>query len=352
LIAVIRENADKEGPVARSVRTWLLGILPLAGLIAVIANFGELRNFAAMLKKARPSLLLFALLLQVSTFISVAACWTVALAAVGSPRRLRMLIPLSVAKLFSDQAVPSAGLSGNILLVDRLIATGVPRGAAVAALSLSIIGYYAAYAILALMVLLLLWMHHEATWLLAGTVTIFLLVAAAIAAGTLLLMRGRSVPRPRQRFATLQRLLDLFEDAPSELIRNPRLIAKAASLNGLVFLADAVTLWVVLAAIGAPTHFATALIAFIIASIAVTLGPIPMGLGSFEAVSVGMLKLLGVPLEAAVTGTLLLRGLTLWLPLLPGMLLTRRMFRVQHQAPGHQMHPLPSEGQDSISQRE
>jgi uncharacterized membrane protein YbhN (UPF0104 family) len=49
-----------------------------------------------------------------------------------------------------------------------------------------------------------------------------------------------------------------------------------------------------------------------------------MGLGTFEATCVAMLRTLGVPLEAALMATLLLRGFTLWLPMLPGLLLARR----------------------------
>ena len=60
------------------------------------------------------------------------------------------------------------------------------------------------------------------------------------------------------------------------------------------------------------------------ASIAVILGPIPMGLGSFEAVSIAMLRLFGVPFEAALSATLLFRGFTLWLPLILGGLLLRK----------------------------
>jgi uncharacterized membrane protein YbhN (UPF0104 family) len=63
------------------------------------------------------------------------------------------------------------------------------------------------------------------------------------------------------------------------------------------------------------------------ASIVVTLAPIPMGLGSFEAVSIGTLRLAGIPFEAALSATLLFRGFTLWLPLLPGMVAARRDLR-------------------------
>jgi len=55
-----------------------------------------------------------------------------------------------------------------------------------------------------------------------------------------------------------------------------------------------------------------------------TFGLVPLGLGTFEATCVAMLRTLGVLLEAALTATLLLRGFTLWLPMLPGLLLARR----------------------------
>ncbi|RYZ34941.1 MAG: UPF0104 family protein, partial [Myxococcaceae bacterium] len=45
------------------------------------------------------------------------------------------------------------------------------------------------------------------------------------------------------------------------------------------------------------------------------------------AASVGMLNLFGVPVEAALASTLLLRGFTLWLPLGPGLYLLRHTFR-------------------------
>jgi glycosyltransferase 2 family protein len=57
-----------------------------------------------------------------------------------------------------------------------------------------------------------------------------------------------------------------------------------------------------------------AFVSFVMASIAATLGPIPLGLGTFEAACVGSLSLLGVAIEEALAATLLLRGLTFWLP--------------------------------------
>jgi hypothetical protein len=47
-------------------------------------------------------------------------------------------------------------------------------------------------------------------------------------------------------------------------------------------------------------------------------------LATFEAASVAMLTTLGVGTEAALTATLLLRGFTFWLPMLPGFWLVRK----------------------------
>ena len=43
-----------------------------------------------------------------------------------------------------------------------------------------------------------------------------------------------------------------------------------------------------------------------------------------EAACVGMLSLLGVAIEATLAATLLLRGLTFWLPMVPGLWLAKR----------------------------
>jgi uncharacterized protein (TIRG00374 family) len=83
------------------------------------------------------------------------------------------------------------------------------------------------------------------------------------------------------------------------------------------------TLWVVLLSIGQAVHPMVPFTVFIAASVFGTVSPVPMGLGTFEAVAVATLGLLGVPIEAALTATLLLRGFTFWLPMLPGLVLAR-----------------------------
>jgi uncharacterized membrane protein YbhN (UPF0104 family) len=50
----------------------------------------------------------------------------------------------------------------------------------------------------------------------------------------------------------------------------------------------------------------------------------PGGLGTFEAGSVAVLTLSGTDAASALGATLLLRGFTFWLPMVPGLLWMRR----------------------------
>lgn len=111
-------------------------------------------------------------------------------------------------------------MGGNLLLVRRLVKLGIPRGTAVAALLISMIGYYAAFALLALVMLLLLWLHGKATPLLAGIVTTFLLVALAIPSLALWLRRRGSRPLPPffEHIPIVSSLLHVVGEAPAKLM--------------------------------------------------------------------------------------------------------------------------------------
>lgn len=50
---------------------------------------------------------------------------------------------IALTKSFADQALPSAGIGDNVLLVDQLRALGVPRGTAIATLLVSMVGFCA-----------------------------------------------------------------------------------------------------------------------------------------------------------------------------------------------------------------
>ncbi|WP_241126837.1 lysylphosphatidylglycerol synthase transmembrane domain-containing protein [Novosphingobium terrae] len=315
-------------------RGWFFGIMLVGALVAAVLRRHEIARLLVLVSKASPDWLAAALGLQILTYVCLALGWQAVLRHAGHPQPMPRLLRIAITKLFADQALPSAGLGGNVVLVDQLMLNGVPRGASVAALILSMIGFYAAYAVFAVAMLMLLWLHGAITPWITGLVSLFLLVAMAIP-GTALWLRQRGrrpLPRWMAKLGFVRDLLVTVGEAPGTLLRDRPLIAQVTFWNALIFLLDAATLLACLRALGQGAagqnaglwaELVTAYIAFMMASIVITLGPVPLGLGSFEATCTLMLSLMGVPSGTGLTATLLLRVLTLWLPLLPGLLLMR-----------------------------
>ena len=193
------------------------------------------------------------------------------------------------------------------------------------------IGFYTVYGICALAMLAVLWIKGLASIWIAGFVLVFMVVATAIPGLALWIRRrGRRPVSPMlARFASIRALVAIVGEAPKRLLVDRRLIVRVAAFNGLIFLADAASLMVCFLALGQPIGFPVAFVAVMTASMIATLGPIPLGLGTFEAGATGMLALMGVPVEAALAATLLLHVFTLWLPLVPGFVLIRGALRTK-----------------------
>ncbi len=315
------------------VAGWIVAILLLAVLTGTVIHLGDVEHFAALLAAAQPGWLLVALTLQAATYASEAAIWYILLNLVGHRQPWGNLIPLSLAKLFTDQAIPTGRLSGNVMMVEVLTHRGVPAKSALSALVTGIIVYFLAYLAMNLLALTILWDYH----FLSKLTIIGVMILAAVALGLpVLLFSIERLGRPRfldrlARTRPVASALAAISDAWPLIRRHPLHIGLAIGFQSLIFFLDGVSLWATLQAIGQTTSFMVPIAAFMVGSIAASLGPFPLGLGGFEATCTSMLTLLGVPLEAAFTATFLLRGFTLWLPMLPGLWLARREIRRTEQ---------------------
>ena len=130
MIAPVESRALRLGVPAG----WITGGALLVALVVAVARLGEGRRFAELLREAEPAWLGVAALLQVGTYLCAAGVWQRALRAGGVRLGVGGLVPLGLAKLFADQALPSVGLSGTLLVVRALVRRGVSHGASVAAM--------------------------------------------------------------------------------------------------------------------------------------------------------------------------------------------------------------------------
>ena len=191
------------------------------------------------------------------------------------------LLGLTVAKHFADQMVPTAGMSGNVVVVDRLQAIGASRAVALATLIMTIIAYYASYGVASLIALVLLWWHGQTSWVVVALISASLGLSAAVPALALWLQRkgAKAIPAWLRRIRTVCELFEMIKEAPTGLVRNSRLIGEMTLLNGAVFALDGLTMQFCLFALGLQVPFSAAFTAFIMASIVVTLGTDPDGPG-------------------------------------------------------------------------
>ncbi len=308
------------------IATWLFGAVILAGLVAFIMHFGAVGVFMAKLRGANPLWLAAAMGCQLATYVSAAGVWFRALKRAGSPLRLRRLLRLAFVELFANQAVPTGGLSGSLMVVRGLMRRGIASAVAVTALFIAALSYYAAYFMVGLLAFVLLWHSGDLN---AAWRALFIAFAVAITAlGTALLLISRSrddlIPAAIQHWRPFAQLARTLSQVRLDMLRDPRLIFEAVTLQSGIFLLDAATLWCTGRAVGLNVDVGSTFISFILASVVATLSPIPLGLGSFEGTCTGLLHLMGGGLEASLAATLILRGLTLWLPMLPGLAMIRR----------------------------
>jgi Mg2+-importing ATPase len=134
-------------------------------------------------------------------------------------------------------------------------------------------------------------------------------------------------------------VLESVQASDAKLTRDPRILLRATALQAGIVLLDAATMWVLLRSLGAASSPSGVFASFMISTLARTIGFVPGGLGVFEATSIVTLKMAGVGVAEALSATILFRGLSFWLPMLPGFWLSRRLQGGSRRASGAEEAP-------------
>jgi hypothetical protein len=308
---------------------WVFALLTLGALIVVIAARGEIAEVVQLFRHVRLTWLLVALALQSLTYVLAAAVWHLALHGTTHRQPMSVLIKLSLAMLFSNQAVPSVGISGGLVVVNALVQRHVPEAVAMSALLLGLVTTYIAF--LVSFGIAIVWAssfsHLFALVLAAGCA--FFLMAAGVTA--LVFNSKRLSATWRRRLGNLPLIGSVAAaviTASADEIRGAALF-KATWLQLVEIILDAATLAVSLEAVGWHAPVTVVFCSYVIAAIGSRVAVAPLGIGTFEAACVTMLHAGLVPLEPALAGTLLFRGFTLWLPMIPGLLSARRALSIR-----------------------
>ncbi len=321
------KTAGKQRRISRLIAV-LVGVSALAALVLFIANSGDITAFARQAANASAGPLAAALAVQTLPYLFAAYVWFLFLKSMGSELKLRSLIPLSLAKLFADQALPSGGLSGAAFFLFALTKRGVPDKTAFRTFVFTTSAYFLAFLVTAIISLIALSTAEKAPPALSASVSAFagVFLLATIITGLVVLYKPERAPPFIRKHRLTAKAAEFLGAAIHDIRTMPALFAKMTAILIAVRAIDGLTLMLISHAIGAPIAYTTGFIAVATASIAATIGPVPMGLGTFEAGMIASLNVFGASMEDALTITLIYRGLTLWLPLLPGFLIIQREF--------------------------
>lgn len=322
------EHGEQHGP-GLSWLPWVLGSALLAAVVAAAAQLAEEREFARLVEEAQPGWFLVAVALQAATYLAQAEVFRAAIPrdARASLRR-GWLYELSLTKLFLDQALPSAGMSSTVVIVKALESHGASRGAAAACAMINVASYHAAYVVALLIAVAITLMLRETSWILVSLSVVFIAFATAMTAGIVLLAGRRARPGSIvTRVPGMKGVVKFLEESEAALVRDRRILRTATAWQLAIVLLDAATMSVCIRAIGAHAPVDAVFASFMIASLVRTMGVVPGGLGTYEATSVATLHLVGISVSAALSATLIFRGLSFWIPMLPGLWSSRRVLR-------------------------
>ena len=311
----------------KAVGWWLTGALAIGAVVVVVMHFTELSRIAEGLKHMETQWLLPALVFQFFSYVFAAGVWLLVARRSGARVDILSLAVLSIGQVFARQAVPSGGVSGSLLVLKGFRNRGVPKDVGAACLMVNMISFYVGYAAAVAAGMAAFMEKHALSHRLetVGFAVLALAVAAPLALGSL--WRKQSAhkpPRIVERLKWLREIYATLQQAREDMTRSPLLIAAAAALQFGVFVVDAATLFVVLLAFGHAPPVTLVFAAHVLANAVGTVAPIPLGLGAYEGACIFLLHRIGAPVETALTAVLIFRGLTFWLPMLPGFFITRR----------------------------
>lgn len=316
-----------------TIAGWATGVFFFGSVISVALGFGQIHQFLVVLAGIKPGWIVLAAFVQLGTYACAAAVWHEVMRHSGHPLGFRSLFPLTIAQLFAHQTVPTGGLSGALIVVKGLLNRGIPESIGMGCMLVGMISYYMAYFMAVVIALVVLGAHHEISAILFAAGAIFSLVAVGIPAAVFWLYymgTHNQVPAFFLRLPLAHQILKALPEIPVDLFKSPALLLKTTLLQFAVFLIDSATLAIMLWAIGSPLPFSVTFASHVLACVAATIGPIPLGLGAYEGTGVAVLHLSGLSVESALAAILLFRGFTVWLPMIPGFWLARREMKYRH----------------------
>jgi uncharacterized membrane protein YbhN (UPF0104 family) len=300
-----------------------------AGLVLVLARFGDLKGIAVRLEHANPALVALAAGFETLSFAGYVALTRIVFQPAAPRISWRASLEITLAGVVATRIVTAGGAGGIALTVWALRAAGLDgRTVAMRLASFMVVLYGVYFIALALdgagLATHLLGRGAPTGLAVAGTIVGALVVGLSLA---MLLVPSDLEHRVRRAAETggrLRRAAAGLVPAPAVAregvalalgIVRRRPVALAGALAWWGF--DIAVLWSTLDMFGAPPSIPVLVLCYFLGQIAQVI-PVPGGVGPVEGGTIAALAACGVPVAQAVGAVLVYKGIATWLPAFPG----------------------------------
>ncbi|MCC7361836.1 MAG: flippase-like domain-containing protein [Anaerolineales bacterium] len=323
----------------RLMRRLVLAAVLLLATILLVAQFGRLGEFVAVLRQGHPGWLALAFGAQALWQAAQAAQWLAAHRAVRLPLRFAEVLPAVLVNNFALLAVPSGSLSTFALFTANARQRGRSPAAAGLAVMVFAVFNYLVLAGFALTAAVLLAVRGQLNLLLALPVLAVLVEALGQYALLLWALRAPAQAERAAQWALARLNAAAQRVARRDLLAPERLAAfSAEAADGLAALRAGgrrAHLWLlavslaaklllallfalVLRAFGQPAPAALVIVGVSLSAGFSVVSPTPQGVGVTEGAVALALTLFGLPLETGLVVMLAYRALGLWWPFVVG----------------------------------
>jgi len=332
---------------------WRKLVYPI--LIAVLVFFlirkwGELADLFSVLKTGSWILIICATLFQVLYYIFFSATYQSGMRAVGIPYRLREMTPVILSQQVVNVITGGAGMMGTALLIDDARRRGFTVLRATAGWLLALVldyfgiliglflgfGYVfwkqnvSGYQILATAILLSLVILIATLFLLAAFQPKILRATLRTIAWGLEHIRRLIHRSSRSIHEWIEIITEEFQKATAVIQKNPRELYRLVFYALFSHLVNLTCLQMLFFAFGQTVPLSTLIAGYAAGKLFLVISITPQGLGVVEGVMTLIFTKLGVPGAVAAVVVLAFRGMNLWLPVLVGGFMLRKV-RSLHQ---------------------
>jgi uncharacterized protein (TIRG00374 family) len=315
-MAPVGSNVTREFPHINLYRHVLIPSLVGSTIFAVLVVIAGARSFSEHIADFPVSLVPAILALSLGNYVLRALRWVIYLRVLEPHVQIPVLVRVFVAGLSMSASPGKIGEFLKAVWLNGLSAVPVPRTAAAV--------LWERLLDLGAVILLALGAVTMAVWaspLLGGMVGL----------GALVLVVALVVPAVRRRVMGLLRHPRLSRMAVGydalRALASPRVLAVAIPLSVAAWFLEGFSLWLILNALGVDLPIYQAVALYALATLAGALSLLPGGLGSTEAVMVGLLVAASASGSLATTATVLVRGATLWFAIVVGLVMLPFVFR-------------------------